>query len=218
MNGSNWTPKTLTTACVRAILAGRKTQLRQALDPQPPEGAMVAGVDLEGRLTWTEGGRTVRGEPCPLGEPGDRLWVREPWALPTGMGGALDPEQAKRYLRYLADEELGADGPERRPVLAGEFHPAREMPGWASRLILEITGIRLEQVQAISPEDLAAEGGMWREGAPVPGPEADREGFARWWSAANAARGTTWDRNPWVWVIEFRRVVADESKPAGNTR
>lgn len=207
-------PKTLTTACVRAILAGRKTQLRQALDPQPPEGAAIAGMDLEGRLTWTEGDQTARGEPCPLGAPGDRLWVREPWALPADVDGRLEPGQARGRLRYLADEELSfaSEG-----GVQADFHPAREMPQWASRLTLEITGVRLEQVQEISPEDLRSEGGMWREGDPAPSPEVDRKGFARWWSAVNAARGTSWDCNPWVWVIEFQRVVDDDSKPAGNT-
>ena len=201
-------PKDLTVTCVRAILEGRKTQLRQALDPQPPEGATIAGMDLEGRLTWTEGGHTARGEPCPLGGPGDRLWVRERWALPADVDGPLAPEQARRHIRYLADEELSHDA--KRGIGApSASRPAREMPQWASRLTLEITGVRLEQLQAISPEDLKAEGGMWRGGASNPGPEADREGFARWWSEVNAARGNRWEFNPWVWVVEFRPVDRD---------
>ena len=194
-------PKTLTTACVRAILAGRKTQLRQALDPQPPEGVSIAGVDLEGRLTWTEGGHTARGEPCPLGQPGDRLWVRESWALPAGVDGRLEPGAALSQVRYRADEELS---PNWGGEVKAEFRPAREMPQWASRLTLEVTGVRLEQLQAIGPADLEAEGGMWRGGASKPGPEADREGFVRWWSEINAARGNRWAHNPWVWVVEFR--------------
>ncbi len=196
-------PKTLTTGCVRAILANRKTQIRQALEPQPPEGAAIAGVDLDGRLTWTEAGRTVRGEPCPLGQPGDRLWVREPWALPGEVDGRLEPGAALSQVRYLADE---GGGPRGGGEVKAEFRPAREMPQWASRLTLEITGVRLEQLQAISPADLEAEGGMWRGGISRPGAEADREGFARWWGEVNAARGNRWAPNPWVWVVEFRRV------------
>jgi len=206
MSEPEWTPKTLTTACVRAILAGRKTQLRQALDPQPPEAASIAGIDLEGRLTWTEDGRTLRGEPCPLGQPGDRVWVREPWALPPETEGRLEPDVARRHVRYLADEEVRPDGGGNAPCVPGEFRPAREMPRWASRLTLEIAAVRLEQLQAISPADLEAEGGMWREETCDPGSEADREGFARWWSEVNAARGNRWAHNPWVWVVEFRRV------------
>jgi hypothetical protein len=202
----NRRPTTLTTGCVRAILAGRKSQFRQAVEPQPPDGVSIAGLDLDGRLTWTEGGRTVRAESCPLGEPGDRLWVREPWALPAGADASMDSGQARPNLRYLADEELQASGPGRRPVGAGDFHPASEMPQWASRLALQITGVRLEQVQEISPEDLRSEGGMWREGTPAPSSEADREGFARWWNGVNANRGTIWECNPWVWVVEFQRV------------
>lgn len=202
-------PKTLTTACVRAILAGRKTQLRQALDPQPPETATIAGVDLDGRLTWTEDGRTVRGESCPLGQPGDRLWVREPWALPADVDGRLEPEQARRRIRYLADEDPSLRSGGEQQGVSGDFRPGREMPQWASRLTLEITGVRLEQLQAISPADLEAEGGMWRGGTSRPGPEADREGFARWWSEVNAARGNRLANNPWVWVVEFRRVDRD---------
>jgi hypothetical protein len=199
-------PKTLTTACVRAILAGRKTQLRQAVDPQPPEGATIAGIDLDGRLTWTEGGHTARGEPCPLGGPGDQIWVREPWALPAEAEGRLEPEEAGKHVRYLADEEPGQSGGWESQAISDEFRPGREMPQWASRLTVEITGVRVEQIQSISTEDLEAEGGMWRESAATPGLEADRDGFVRWWSAVNAGRGTTWDRNPWVWVVEFRRV------------
>ena len=145
--------------------------------------------------------------------PSRRPWgpTLGPRALDAARRGCrrLEPGQARRRIRYLADEELSLRSGGEQQGVPREFRTAREMPQWASRLTLEITGVRLEQVQAISSEDLVAEGGTWREGAPVPSPEADREGFAQWWSAVNAARGTTWERNPWVWVIEFRRADGD---------
>jgi len=81
----------------------------------------------------------------------------------------------------------------------------RELPRWASRLTLEILGVRREPVQAISDADLLAEGGMWREGKLPGAPDVERAGFARWWSEVNAKGGAAWERNQEVWVVEFRR-------------
>jgi predicted alpha/beta hydrolase family esterase len=164
-------PVTITQACVRATLAGRKSQIRQP----------VAKGEEE----------------CPSGRPGDRLWVREPWSIPRELESA-PPEPARREIRYAADG--GPEPPD-------GWRPPREMPRWASRLTLEIQRVRSEPVQAISETDLLAEGGMWREGSPPGPPDAERAGFARWWSEVNARRGTTWERNPRVWVIEFRPVT-----------
>jgi hypothetical protein len=73
------------------------------------------------------------------------------------------------------------------------------MPRWASRITLEVAGVRVERVQAISHED------AWAEGCRVPNPQA---GFAVLWDSINAARGCGWSVNPWAWCVEFRRAAA----------
>lgn len=116
--------------------------------------------------------------------------------------------------------EYAADG-HRAVVAAPEFvtvarpgwRPSIHMPRWASRITLEITGIRAEKLQDISAEDAMAEGAK-----ESPQPYATmysfaevmrtryREGFANLWESIYGPG--SWDANPWVWVIGFRRVEA----------
>jgi hypothetical protein len=155
-------PVSISGGCARAVLAGRKSMVRQvASDPQAP---------------------------CPLGVPGDRLWVREPWTgLPDGG------------IRYQADEpDLGRD--------ADAWQPARTMSRQISRICLEVEAVRLERLQAIPPTDLALEGSLWLPPA-TPG-ETPRQGFARWWDSLHLRDGTRWADDPWVWVVSFHRVEA----------
>jgi hypothetical protein len=80
------------------------------------------------------------------------------------------------------------------------------MPRWASRILLEITGVRLERLQEISEADARAEGiGTCGPGGNC---KCDSARFAKLWDSINAARGYGWDANPWVWVIEFVRLAA----------
>jgi hypothetical protein len=83
------------------------------------------------------------------------------------------------------------------------------MPRWASRITLEITGVRVERVQEISERDARAEGiqpvledGIWSHNGHV----LPRDGFADLWDSVNAKRGYSWDVNPWVWVLEFKQI------------
>lgn len=161
---------------VRAILEGRKTQTRRVVKPQP---AHIAGIGTVLNID------TITGKACPYGKPGDRLWVRETWdGVRLDGGGAL--------VSYRADGD--------KPVTDdGRWHPSIHMPRWASRITLEVVSVRVERLQEISEEDAMAEGVALAEN--YRGPVAH---FASLWEQINGLG--SWNANPWVWVVEFRRV------------
>ena len=122
---------------------------------------------------------------CPYGVPGDWLWVREAFAHDRYSEG--------NYY-FKADDK-------QRPKTASDWHPSIHMSRFASRITLEITNIRVERLTDISVEDARAEGVT-----PV-GVEGDgrrwRGGFRDLWDSIYSKKGMGWDRNPWVWVVEF---------------
>ena len=208
---------------VRAILDGRKTQTRRVVKRRL--------YDLENRdddsqsgwcQSWPDRGWTpdliARDYPCPYGQPGDRLWVRESFSR-CGCNAcrtswpekpAPDPTGSVHYPAYRATH-AGSE-------LA--WRPSIHMPRWASRLTLEITDVRVERLQAISETDAKAEGaerGAWPDDCTADDslmnaecgyfpPRSYAAGFAALWDSINSARGFGWDANPWVWVLAFRRV------------
>ena len=132
---------------------------------------------------------------CPYGKPGDLLWVRETWHDASFDDGYGSIQQS---IIYRATDEY-----------PGPWRPSIFMPRWASRLTLKIANVRVERLQEISVEDCIAEGinqdsplNNYGTGAIV------RDAFAALWDSINAKRGYPWDDNPWVWVIEFERVLA----------
>ncbi len=186
---------------VRAILDDIKTQTRRIFKAKNG-GVWPNCNDLPGMK------QIMRN--CPYGQVGDRLWVRETCRaeeMPTGLDG----------VRYMADEafipikptlEAVDDwltmrdyGKRASPVALAKTVPAIHMPRWASRIELEITGIRLERLQDISRGDAMA------EGCPFPN-LADGKNPCDWymdlWEQINGAG--SWAANPYVWVIEFKKV------------
>ena len=136
---------------------------------------------------------------CPCGRPGDRLWVQETWgALPHMMGG-VQPET----LRYRADGEYQNERGTWR------WRPGIHMPRWASRITLEITDVRVERLQDISGMDAKREGVSVPAHIPEDGADLDyaRRGFRRLWEEIHGE--CSWDANPWVWVIEFKKLGDD---------
>jgi hypothetical protein len=180
---------------VRAILDGRKTQTRRVIKPQ------LKVIDLDGGFGWYERYNYKNHEHlsidellimCPYGVPGDLLWVRETWCLrPEGYG-------------YRADNE-----PANNPRKWG---PSIYMPRQASRITLQVVGVRVERLQEIGESDAQAEGVVPLP-SPVSSPESAWRGlryvpdFSMLWNDINAARGFSWNANPWVWVVEFEKVA-----------
>jgi hypothetical protein len=163
---------------VRAILDGRKTQTRRLARVTHP---------------WFKPG-DIRG--CPHGEPGDRLWVRETWGQDTS---------GKVWYRASCEEG-------NTPNYG--WRPSIHLRRRDSRIDLEVTGVRVERLQAISHEDARAEGVMSMSESEVRsmtpkgrtwtrGPAVAR--FECLWDAINGKR-SAWASNPWVWVIDFKRV------------
>jgi hypothetical protein len=195
---------------VRAILEGRKTQTRRVASIA--DNVRICEGTAKGFLPGLPDGFVI---PCPYGQTGDRLWVREAWCPATW--GSYEPR--KEIPRRPSDAliQFRADYRSRSSVdYDGHWKPSIFLPRWASRLTLEITKIRVERVQEISHEDALAEGCKgyeWVESSPyIAGPHTDAgqlpaEEYKELWDSINGKRGFGWDKNPWVWVIEFRRIA-----------
>lgn len=195
---------------VRAILDGRKTMTRRVVKPQP---TFVYAQDGYGPLMQIHGkGVFFEGDPngtCPHGQIGDRLWVRETLAIDN----TYQDENLVCSTLYRAD--INAEGYDRSGTWKGglRWTPSIHMPRWASRITLEIKDVRVQRLQDISEKDAIAEGirkssdGMWC-GTPQNKHNFPRQhntafkAFADLWNSIHG----TWDANPWVWVVEFRRV------------
>lgn len=197
---------------IRAILEGRKTQTRRVVKPQPFmvlsaadwHSRAMSGVDPYGCRPMGSHVLEEMGATCPHGTVGDRLWVREAWGLWDTLPKD-GPERARIFYRST-DSDLH----ECRHQL---WRPSIHMPRWASRIMLEITGVRVERLQEISERDAQAEGCERLElgpqqigGIPVhPMTTSYAEAFQQLWQSINGPE--SWSANPWVWVIEFRRVA-----------
>jgi len=206
-------PILMNAVMVRAILSGAKTQTRRAIKPQPHidgsgnfcwkgsnYGQDTAGVPLArtlaSQIPSARNGRVL----CPFGKIGDRLWVRETW---RGLVNIAPPGSYEYVVaRYVPDQEhcLRIEYAATQADDSEPWRPSTNMPRWACRLVLEITDLRVERLRAISREDCIAEGP--REPVAAHGARAWHVQFQRLWEST----GGDWDSNPWVWVIEFKRV------------
>lgn len=189
---------------VRAVLDGRKTQTRRPVKPQPYIIFWRDAYDNADEALFWRYAEPREDWPyprfCPFGQIGDRLWVRETWQDTRSPG----EQENRRQIMYRADDDRSLIG----------WRPSIHMPRWAARIILEITDVRVERVQDITEAAAKAEGvpPAWLDvnGQDVNANAAPtfRQGFARTWNEIYAKKGPAWSTNPWVWVVEFRRVEA----------
>lgn len=210
---------------VRAILDGRKTQTQRVIrwseKSHEEEGALL----LEGKsgAYWPYNCHSGNENPvaCPYGVPGDRLWVREAFRFGEHWNG--NHNTATNLVNYRADGEWRHLGLPTTPWTHEEpnnpedkWRPSIFMPRWASRITLEVTAVRVERVQDISEEDATAEGlESFTEYHTMPGkPHLQEpyrqvealEQFEDLWDRLNKKRGYVWEKNPWVWVVTFRKI------------
>lgn len=168
-------------AMVRAILAGEKTQTRRVVKPQPGGMDSYYGKDFR---------KDFSGRKCPYGKPGDRLWVRETWgvghnydAIPPNLLRGLEANTHYRAMNIEIAEVVD-------PI---KWRPSIHMPRELSRILLEVTAVRVERLQDISEKDAKAEG------------LCKTSSFRTLWDSINAKK-YPWDSNPWVWAITFKVV------------
>lgn len=151
---------------------------------------------------------------CPHGKPGDRIWVREAFrvhSLATDVATLV--YKASERNSWTEQTHRVPVAVCNKPATPEKWTPSLHMPRWASRILLEITNVRVERLNAISEEDARAEGiidgGCLNCGEPEPcgcaNPEPDAtDAFAYLWQSIYGQE--SWNANPWVWVIEFKRV------------
>lgn len=205
---------------VRAILDGRKTQTRRAVKPQPLN--IVPFIGADDKPTWEFGvclshhGVISRHARCPFGQSGDQLWVRETHHV-NHHGGVIYRADWQGMNPFDGDE-CGDDC----SMVGEKWKPSIHMPRWASRILLEITDVRVERVQDISEKDAIAEGADHETSMSLMDAEElqimasvnilspnsfHRIVFQYIWDQIYGPEA--WDRNDWVWVIEFKRIEAN---------
>ena len=230
---------------VRATLAGQKTMTRRVIKEHPLEGpadAIFPDGSGKGFVAWWGPGphtaeKTAKlypgedGFKCPYGQVGDRLWVRESWKTYASLDH-LPPREISTWaaIEYSAGGS-NVVGQESLHGM-GKSRPSIFMPRWASRITLEITGVKVERLQDITDIDAMAEGlsrlskdaltfkygipdrdGLpgnddcgwhWKEWTANPG-----VAFKKLWDSINGKTpGKSWDDNPYVWAVSFKRVDA----------
>jgi len=237
---------------VRAIIDGTKTQTRRVMKVQPPSAEYKLSTCIDttgnkkdkGRQHWiTMQGQYSVGDSsqpyfsCPFGYAGDQLWVRENFQPiyaegwdegrnPDGSGDPVDYKTGHGYApSYPATDGIEEFYDEQTEEISSRVWPSIHMPKWASRIQLEITGVRVERLNDISEEDATDEGitseqviigahcgggthtevsGIrhFYDGGDDEGYECATEAYKALWESINGEG--SWDANHWVWVIEFK--------------
>ena len=223
---------------VRAILDGREAQTRRPIKWKQTRFTEIGEREDGSKWPWSEDAEHACDfwHPCPFGAVGDRIWVRETWQAIHDYcdeNGHVDerryarsiPRHRGNYWHPVYEEAWGNESREDREF---PWRPSIHMPRWASRILLEITDVRVERLNTISEEDAQREGvhtevwdqtvvarnyvasdeffQFWSDDMPhyVEMNQLYRSSFRSLWDSIYGEE--SWKANGWVWVIEFRRV------------
>ena len=222
---------------IPATLEGRKTQARVTIEPQPyypePEktdnGLYIDAYNKTNEWVWWGKDNRIYGKDsyyCPFGVVGDRLWVPEVWCpvddTEFGEDKWVDYRATPRYAEPGVSHPAGWENAP-NDLEALHWRSPVVMPRWASRILREITNVRVERLQDISEADAVAEGieildttlggeNIYPDYSNKPGEWWRRycqtkdpiKSFASLWDSIYAKRGHPWVKNDWVWVVEFK--------------
>jgi hypothetical protein len=194
---------------IQRILAGEKTQTRRIVNPQPPDNADRVEIERGGTLGYFSGDTAAFHDTttCPYGQPGDVLWCREAFRLIESCD-PLPPSEAGGPVKYCADGWVNTG----KGLAWGKKRPSIHMPRELCRLRLRVEDVRVERVQEISPQGAYAEGiePQTPNHAPRTAIQAQQmqdeamvSAFQQKWNDIHG--DGAWERNDWVWVIEFAR-------------
>ncbi|HIC1586789.1 TPA: hypothetical protein ACW0F8_001430 [Klebsiella pneumoniae] len=195
---------------VRAILEGRKTQTRRPIKWKQTRFTEIGEREDGSKWPWSEDAEHAFDfwHPCPFGSVGDRIWVRETFQGPLFDFDLMDsyckdstPFEKSEFCVYKADGVPAPEFYDADDELHCCWRPSIHMPRWASRILLEITGVRVERLKSISDRDALREGCST---ADMKSGDCVADVFARLWASIYGS--DSWNANPWVWVIEFKRV------------
>jgi hypothetical protein len=187
-----------------------------------PPSAML--MDAGGKALYTTSNLEGWESECPYGQPGDRLWVRETFVHIDDEGDKFDGMGSQTYYRASCmDEAQDTDWLHKRGL---KWTPSIHMHRKYSRIMLEIVSVRVEQLNDCIEADAIAEGVLglrslawdrlhfpvWRyqfdeavaAGRKPPIGPSPAQAYAALWDSINGAG--SWSTNPWVWVVEFRRL------------
>lgn len=218
---------------IRALLDGSKTQTRRICKSQPySNGFHFDGHDIlchndylppsamlmdyrEGGEIYTTSDMEGWGFCCPYGQPGDKLWVRETFIHIDDEGDKFDGMGSQTYYAASGNFEDNTRWLRERGL---KWKPSIHMPRAASRILLEVVSVRVEQLQEISEADALAEGidtdrmlerqdsyDIICAGTSAAGRATPQSMFGELWESINGAG--SWDANLFVWVVEFKRVL-----------
>lgn len=206
---------------VRAILDGRKTQTRRPIKWKQTRFTEIGEREDGSKWPWSEDAEHACDfwHPCPFGAVGDRIWVRETWGVVSHAfsddGLMIDwvPDRPATaihempfgngyysgYAIYAADGDFTWGDDDGYEDGRSCWKPSIHMPRAASRILLEITDVRVERLRSMSQDDARAEGVI-----AASGPMEAGLAFRELWDSIYGEE--SWKANPWVWVIEFKRV------------